>query len=589
MDSSADSALPLRRLQVSIDVNDDGASSVYLQSPYCRPLTLMASSQAEAGKLGAVASENSICTNIGIDLLKAGGNAADALVGTVLCVGTIGMYHSGLGGGGFMLVRSANGTYEHIDFREAAPAAAYEDMYKDNINGSIWTGLASAVPGELRGLEYLHNKYGSLPWRDVVMPAVYVSRYGFPVSGDLVRFMDFMSPTDGGFLSADPNWAIDFAPNGKRLQLNETITRKRYADTLETIAEHGADAFYTGPIAETMVAATQAANGTMTMQDLADYKVEIREPVSITYRDFKLTSCGSPAGGGVALSAMKIFEGFSDAGHPAALNISTHRFDEAIRFAQGQRTSLGDPTFLPNVTAYEAEMLKPETATLLRAKISDAHTLDVSAYNPDGIEPLNDHGTSHVVVSDASGLSISLTTTINLIFGNMVLVPETGIIMNDEMNDFSIPHVQNEFGYAPSPSNYIRGGKRPMSSITPIIVDHLSNGSLYLNIGAAGGSRIITSTIMNIWHVLDRAPHLKGYTLRDALAEPRLHDQLIPNLMFLEYDYDNSTVEFLEEKGHNITRVGPGLSSVQALRMLPNGTFEAAGEPRQAASAGYVI
>lgn len=488
-----------------------------------------------------------------------------------------------------MLVRSSNGTYEHIDFRESAPAAAYEDMYKDNINGSIWTGLAAGVPGELRGTEYLHKNYGQLPWRDVVMPAVHVARYGFPVSADLVRFMDFMSPEEGGFLSEDPNWAMDFAPHGRRVRLNETITRRRYANTLETIAEQGPDAFYTGPIAETMIAATQASNGTMTMKDLEDYRVEIREPFSITYRDYKLTSCGAPAGGSVALSAMKILEGFSDSGDPAAINITTHRFDEAMRFAYGQRTNLGDPSFLPNTTAYERDMLQPGTAELLRAKISDLHTLNVSAYNPDGIESLNDHGTSHIVVSDSSGLSISLTTTINLIFGNKVLVPETGIIMNNEMNDFSIPHVHNEFGYAPSPSNYIRPGKRPMSSIAPIIVDHLGNGSLYLNIGAAGGSRIITGTIVNVWHVLDRAPHLEGYTLKDALAEPRWHDQLIPDLAFFEEGFDNATVDFMRGRGHNVTWVPRGLNSVQALRMLPNGTFEAAGEPRQAASAGYVV
>ncbi len=490
----------------------------------------------------------------------------------------------------FALVRSAEGVYEHVDFRETAPAAAYEEMYKNNMNGSLWTGSAVGVPGDLRGLEYIYKKHCSLPWRDLIMPAVNVARFGFPVTADLVKFMNMVCPTSACFLADDPNWAIDFAPRGKRLELNDTITRKRYANTLETIAEQGADAFYTGPIAEATIAATQASNGTMTLQDLEDYRVEIREPVSITYRDFTLTSCGAPAGGSVALSAMKIFEGFGGVGEPSAVNISTHRFDEAIRFAQGQRTHLGDPAFLRNVTAYEAQMLLPETAALLRARISDAHTLDVRAYNPDGIEaPAEDHGTSHVVASDASGRSVSLTTTINLIFGSLVLVPATGVILNDEMNDFSIPRARNQFGYAPSPSNYIYARKRPMSSITPLVVDHRGNGSLYLNVGAAGGSRIITSVIQNVWNVLDRAPHLPAYALRDALAQPRFHDQLIPNVVTFEYEYDNATVEFMAGRGHNVTWGPLGWSSVQALRMLPNGTFEAAGEPRQAASAGRAV
>lgn len=246
---------------------------------------------------------------------------------------------------------------------------------------------------------------------------------------------------------------------------------------------------------------------------------------------------------------------------------------------------MGDPSFISNMSAYEHDMLLPGTAKLIRSKISDGHTQEVAAYNPDGIEVLSDHGTSHVVTADHNGMAISLTTTINLIFGSQVMVPETGIIMNNEMNDFSIPHVRNAFGYAPSPSNYIRPGKRSLSSISPVIVDHLSNNSLALVIGAAGGSRIITATIQGLWHVLDH-----GWDMHEALKAPRMHDQLIPNTLTVEYEYNNSTVDFLKGRGHNVTYVRPGYSSMQACRIRGwDGVFEAQGEPRQNASAGYVI
>ncbi|KAK7986882.1 hypothetical protein PG988_001870 [Apiospora saccharicola] len=531
-------------------------------------------------KLGAVASESSVCSQIGVNLLKDGGNAADALVGTVFCVGVIGMMHSGIGGGGFMLVRAPNGTYEFIDFREVAPAAAFEDMYKNNTDASLYGGLASGVPGELRGLEYLHTNYGALPWAHVMAPAIKVARDGFRVTEDLVRYMN---SAGGNFFTEDPSWAIDFAPHGYRVKLNETMTRKRYADTLEVIAKEGPDAFYAGAIAKATIAALQAANGTMTAEDLTNYTVALRKPSNITYRGYKLTACGAPAGGSVALSALKIVEGYKGFGDDSQLNLTTHRLDEAIRFAYGERTELGDPSFLDGILAYQDSMLSDATTAEVRSKISDARTQNVSYYDPKGLESLETPGTSYVGTADKSGMAISLTTTINTLFGSRVMVPETGVIMNNEMNDFSIPASSNAFGYIPSPANYIRPGKRPLSSISPVIVEG-ADGQLYLVVGSAGGSRIITATIQNIHHVLDR-----NLTTPQALAQPRLHDQLVPNQVSFEYSYDNSTVAYMKSLGHNVTWVAPGQSTAQALRMLPNGTFEAAGEPRQLNSGGFAV
>ncbi|KAF7118642.1 hypothetical protein CNMCM5793_008180 [Aspergillus hiratsukae] len=533
------------------------------------------------GKRGAVASESAICSRHGTDILEMGGNAADALVATVLCVGVIGMYHSGIGGGGFMLVKAPNGSFEFIDFRETAPAAAFEEMF--NNTSSTIGGLASGVPGELRGLEHLHKKYGSLPWSVLVQPAIRTARGGFPVGRDLVKYMNSAVGNGKDFLVENPTWALDFAPNGTRVGLGDIMTRRRYADTLETIANKGPDAFYAGPIAETMINALQAANGTMTLEDLRNYTVAIRNVSQIDYRGYQVTSTSAPSSGTVAMSILKILSTYDDFFAAGNVNLSTHRLDEAMRFGYGERTNLGDPLFVPGLDEYQENMLKQSTIDEIRRKISDVRTQNVSAYDPEGIESLNDSGTSHVVAADHTGLAISLVTTINTLFGSQVMVPETGVIMNNEMDDFSVPGKSNSFGYIPSAANYIRPGKRPLSSITPAMVTR-PDGKLFFLAGSAGGSRIITATVQNIIHVIDQ-----GLSAAEALAQPRLHDQLIPNQVSFEYSYDNSTVDFMESRGHNVTWVAPGQSTAQAIRVLPNGTFDAAGEPRQLDSGGFSI
>lgn len=534
-------------------------------------------------KLGAVASEKTQCSQIGTDLLLAGGNAADAAVGTTFCVGVLGMVHSGLGGGGFMLVRAPDGAYEYIDFRETAPAAAFEDMYKDNVNQSLYGGLASGVPGELRGLHYLHSHYGKLPWARVMAPAISLARLGFRVDEDMVRYMDSVAKPFGDFFTQDPSWATDFAPHGRRVQLHDLMTRKRYADTLEAIANRGPDAFYMGSIARATVDTLRNRGGIMTLGDLANYRVALRTPSYISYRGYRLAACGVPAGGSVALSALKIVEGYESFGDPAQVKLNTHRLDEAFRFAYGQRTELGDPSFVAGLQDYQSNMLSEKVAAAIRANISDTTTHNVSYYNPQGLESLETHGTSYVGAADRDGLAISLTTTINTLFGSQIMINETGVIMNNEMNDFSVPGASNYFGYIASPNNLIKPGKRPLSSIANTIVE-TAEGQLYLVTGAAGGSKIITTTAQNLHHVLDG-----NRTAAEALAQPRLHDQLVPDQVSFEWAYDNKTVDFMKSLGHNVTWLASIGSSAQAVRLLPNGTFEAAGEPRQANSGGLAV
>ncbi|KAK7921677.1 gamma-glutamyltranspeptidase [Apiospora marii] len=583
------------------------------------------SSAKERSTHGAVASESRTCSQIGIDLLARGGNAVDAWVGTQLCVGVIGMHHSGIGGGGFALVRDADGHHTVIDYRESAPAAAYEGMFEHDAKASVFGGLAAAVPGELRGLEAAHRRLGSLPWQAVVHPAAHVARHGFEVTEDAVRYMDYGVEAAGwDFLVEDPSWAQDFAPGGSRVELGDTMTRKRYADTLDAVAEGGADVFYEGAQANATIAALQAANGTMTLDDMRDYRVILREPINITYGDYRLFSTGAPSSGAVCLNTLKTMEGYHTSEVDA--NLTLHRFDEAMRFGYAAHQELGDPDFLgPDLARLETRLLSASNAAATRSKILDNATQPVEAYFPvDDDETGNkththpprytrsSHGTSHVVTADASGMAVSSTSTVNLLFGNLIMVNATGVILNNEMNDFSIPGVSNEFGYAPSPANFVRPGKRPLSSINPVIIETASAssssnnatsapGQLYAVHGAAGGSRIISSTAQVAWRLLESemaSPQKKKKNptmLLDAIREPRFHDQLMPNTVTVEYAFDNATAASLAARGHNVTWVREGYSSVQGIRVLLGDDveggkdivgFEAAGETRQKNSGG---
>lgn len=322
---------------------------------------------------------------------------------------------------------------------------------------------------------------------------------------------------------------------------------------------------------------------------MSSYEAVIREPVSISYRGYKLYSSGVPSSGAVCLSTLKTMEGYDAADTSTDANLTLHRFDESMRFAYGAHQALGDPAFVRDVPRLEASMLDDAHAADVRARIRDDATQPVENYDPRRVYAPEHHGTSHVSAADARGVAVSSTTTVNLLFGSLLVVPETGVVLNDEMNDFSIPGVRNEFGYAPSPANYVRAGKRPLSSITPVIVERPSSSSsstsiLAAVVGAAGGSRIISATTQVLWHMLER-----GASAAAAVAEPRFHDQLMPNVVAFEYNFDNATVDSMKDKGHNVTWVREGFSAVQAVRVRDDGVFEAAGETRQKNSAGLTL
>ncbi|KAJ7138819.1 gamma-glutamyltranspeptidase [Mycena filopes] len=545
-----------------------------------------------SGKHGGVATEVAECSAIGVDTMKAGGNAADAILASALCVGTISAYHSGIGGGGFMLVRfpTSHGkhAYEMIDFRETMPAAGNETMYVTNGTSQTLStvgGLAIGVPGELRGWEMLHQRHGKLPWKALFQPAIKVARNGFPMNVDLAAAV----VSGQKFILADPLWAEVYAPNGTLLKLGDTVYRKRYADTLETIANNGADAFYKGKIAVNTAEAAFARGGILTTHDLANYTALIREPVNITYRNNRIFSTVAPSSGAVVLSALKIFEGYRGnyTDSDPEINVTTHRLIEATQFAYGQRTQYGDPAFTSNVTDLQKFYLTPEAIADVRSRILDNATFPVAYYNPSNYTPLDDHGTSHLAALDQSGMAVSLTTTVNLFWGSQVMTTD-GIILNDEMDDFSSPGQINAFGFAPSPINFIRPGKRPQSSISSSIAEDLVTGEVTIATGSAGGSRIITATLQELHHYIDQ-----GMTPAECTGHPRWHDQL-SGVTYFEVGsdalgvrgFDNGTVAYMKGLGYNVTYEDLSGSTSHVVGRAKNGTITAASDPRKSAGRG---
>ncbi|KAI4526616.1 gamma-glutamyltranspeptidase [Schizophyllum commune Loenen D] len=553
------------------------------------------------GRHGAVVTEVAQCSDIGLEMLLVGGSAADAIIAAGLCVGTINAFHSGIGGGGFLLARSGPGQYETIDFRETAPAAASETMFVDSPNKTASTigGLAVGTPGEIAGWHLLWERHGRLPWAALFQPAIRLARFGFAVPADLAAALD---AEEYPFLLSDPLWAETYAPNGTLLKEGETCFRTRFADALEVIANEGPQGFYSGSIAENIVKASQGAGGVLITDDLANYSAIVRAPNNITYRDkARIFSTVAPSSGTVVLSTLKVFEGFNGSAQlgEAGINETTHRLIQATKFGYGERTGYGDPAYTANVTELELESLQPETVEAVRSLIADNETFTPSYYDPSGYIVLDDHGTSHLAAVDEYGGAVSLTTTVNLYWGSQVMT-EDGIVLNDEMDDFSSPGLTNAFGFAPSPVNFIRPGKRPTSSIASSIAEDINTGDLLIATGSAGGSRIITATLQNLHFHLDR-----GYNATQAVHTARFHDQLGESTLFEGLwnstdngandaqasskgvtPYDNSTVAYLIGLGYNVTSEDVTGSTSHVIVRSADGTLEAANDPRKSAGGG---
>ncbi|KAI8909590.1 gamma-glutamyltranspeptidase [Gorgonomyces haynaldii] len=520
------------------------------------------------GTHAAVASENDLCTVVGLDTLKAGGSAIDSAIATTFCIGVTNMYSSGIGGGGFMLHRSEKGDYTFLDFREAAPSASKPDMFVKNPMNAQFTGLASGVPGEVIGLWEMHKLGGKLPWKQLIVPAERLAANGWKVTPLLEKRIQ--SASEHIFKNAAMQQV--FAPKGKLLVAGDWISRPTLALTLRDIGEQGPDVFYKGYIADELIRTINGNGGNITKQDFLEYMPLKREPVVGFYKGKKVVTGPPPSSGPVLMSVLKSLDGlnYDDS------SLSTHRLVELFKHGYAQRGFIGDPVdpVYRNITSIYKQFLSQESVDLVRSKVNDDKTFDPKYYDPE-FQVKDTPGTMHISILTANGEAVTLTSTVNLLFGSKIMDQKTGIILNNEMDDFSIPGTPNAFGLVPSPYNYVHPHKRPLSSSVPTIVEE--DGQVLVVAGASGGSQIITATVQVILGVLDL-----GLTALQAVDAPRMHHQLLPHFVTMENTFSSEKEEFLRDRGHQIMRLPPGVTVTGVAAISnKNGLLVAGGDKRK--------
>ncbi|CAI6008837.1 unnamed protein product [Closterium sp. NIES-65] len=479
-------------------------------------------------------------------------------IATVLCMGVVNPMASGIGGGAFILIRSANGSAEFIDCRETAPAAAHQDMFEgheeDIRKGDLLDmfegheedirkgGLSVGVPGEIAGLYLAWQRHGRLTWRDLVTPAADMAESGFHVAAYLANSIAASNAT----ILSDPGLSAVFAPGGKLLRKGDTCYRPALAATLKAIAATGPDALHRGERARALVKEIQAMGGILTEKDLEDFQAQVREV--LVGKAFGLDFLMAPppsSGGAVILQVLKILQGYELPLASAGV-LGLHRVVESLKHAFALRMHLGDPAFV-NVTDVIQDMLSDEFAARLRSAIHDNITFPPEHYGHPEDESeedkkrhphrhqlyaqLDDHGTSHTCVVDQDRMAVSITSTVNGPWGAGRMASQSGIVLNNEMADFSLPYrpgrIPMPFEPPPAPANFIRAGKRPLSSMAPAIV--LQDGQLKAVVGGAGGTVIISAVLQVILHFF-----CQGYSPFKAIDAPRIHHQPLPNTPFYE-------------------------------------------------------
>ena len=511
---------------------------------------------------GVVVSSQHLASEIGADILKAGGNAVDAAVAIGYAQAVTNPCCANIGGGGFMVLHLAKDNRDvFINFRETAPAAATKTMYLDAagqpIKGASLIGYrAVAVPGTVLGLDAALKEYGTLSRAQVMAPAIKLASEGFVLTRADTDIIDAGAPR----IKPDPVASkIFFRPDGSPLQPGDRQIQSDLADTLQAIADNGPDAFYKGAVADKVEAAMKAGGGIMTAKDFADYAIVEGAPLTCSYRGYVFASSPPPSSGGATLcEILNILEGY-DMGalgfHSAA---SVHFMVEAMRHAYMDRnTYLGDPAFVKNPLD---RLLSKDYAARIRATIEPDKATPSKAVQP-GVAPHEKTETTHYSVIDGEGNAAAVTYTVNGIFGAAVIAPGTGFFLNDEMDDFTIkPGVPNLFGLVQGEANSIAPGKRPLSSMAPTLVT--KDGRIVLALGSPGGSRIITIVLETALNVIDYAMQPQ-----EAVDAPRIHHQWLPDEVFAEpFALSPDTAKLLQAMGYKITTQTPwGAAEVAAV------------------------
>ncbi len=494
---------------------------------------------------GVVSSDSEIATKVGIEILKKGGNAIDSAVAVGFALAVTFPTAGNIGGGGFMLIKMADGREAVIDYREMAPLKAHRDMYLDE-KGEVRKGLseegylASGVPGTVAGFALALKEFGTLPLKEVLKPAIEIAEKGFPVDSYLKNSID----SHRELLSKFPETKRILLKNKNELRIGEIIVQKDLAKTLREIAKYGPDAFYKGRIAELIEKDMKRNGGLLDRKSLSSYKAVIREPIRTLYRGYEIVTAPPPSSGVILLQILNILENFQISKMDWKSNEYIHIVAEAMKLAFRDRARLlGDPDFV-NIPL---KILLSKDYALKKAK-SIRYLSVLTENESDSFSPWNEREeTTHFSVMDKYGNIVSNTYTLNGSFGSGVIIKGTGIIMNNEMDDFSIkPGYPNIYGLIGGEENSIQPCKRMLSSMTPTIV--LKDGSPVLAIGSPGGPTIINTVLHNIIYTIDF-----GMPLKEAISAPRFHHQWVPNILYLEEGrYDESVVNELKKRGHDV-------------------------------------
>ncbi len=531
------------------------------------------------GRNGMVASHNALSSEITAEIMEKGGNAIDAGAALGFALAVTLPRAGNVGGGGFMLVHVAkeNKTIA-IDFRETAPAASHKDMFFDE-DGNVaamdpsyrFSHKSSAVPGSVAGLAHIVEKYGTMTLAEVLEPAIRLARDGIIVTYDLAADL-----ARSDRLKNNPAALRKFyKPDGSNYEVGELFKQPDLAWTLSEIAEHGVEAFYSGSVAEKIVADMEAHNGLITMEDLENYKVIEREPVRGTFRGFDIAAIPAPSSGGThVIQMLNILENFPlkemGPGSADAIHVTT----EAMKLAYADRSKyLGDPDF---VSVPTETMVSKDYAKALAAKISMDRATPSEKIAPGNLAIYESDETTHYSVVDNEGNMVGNTYTLMFSFGSGVVIEGTGILMNNNMGNFTLrPDIPDAFGLLGSENNMISPLRRPVSSMSPVLVS--KDGEAFLMTGTPGGSRIISANMQTVLNVLEY-----GMNIGDATVAPRIHHQWFPDRLMLESGISPDTVRLLRQKGHNINfnENSAAMGSMQSV-MIKDGMFYGYADPRR--------
>ncbi|MDV5389889.1 gamma-glutamyltransferase [Shewanella xiamenensis] len=571
-------AVPFRPLILAIAMALPLLSSPTLHAEEPSIFSQMATAQPVWAKHGMVASQETLASRTGVDILKQGGNAVDAAVAVAFSLAVTLPRAGNIGGGGFMLVHLAkeNKTIA-IDYREMAPSKAKKDIFLDE-NGNAVTklsrehGLAVGVPGTVMGMSLALEKYGTMTMAQVTAPAIKMAQEGISVSPDLAVSL-------AGLKRRMSQWpstaAIFYKADGSDFQVDDILKQPELAHSLQLIAEKGTKGFYEGETAEKLVKAVQEAGGIMTLEDLKHYKAVEREPVRGQYRGYEVVSMPPPSSGGVHIIEMlNVLQQFpiDKFSHNTAQTI--HVMAETMKHAYADRSEyLGDPDFYKVPIK---QLTDKDYAQKIASQIALNKTTPSEEIKPGNLAPYESDQTTHFSVVDKWGNAVSNTYTLNFSYGSGLVAKGTGILLNNEMDDFSAkPGTPNGYGLVGGDANAVEGNKRPLSSMSPTIV--MKDGKPFLVTGSPGGSRIITTTLQIIMNVIDH-----GLNIAEASNAARVHHQWLPDELRVETSLNRDTISLLEAKGHKVS-VQSAMGSTQSIMVTDQGIFGAT-DPRHSGS-----